>query len=307
MNTKYEQIIDIENIASFDSKENIPEIIRLGKNENLSPAADDKKRILLLAIDVQNDFMENIGSLAVQGSKGDIERLTKWIYQNISAITQIMCSLDSHSITQIFHADWWVDAEGKYPQPFTIISCQDVVDGKWRATNGENVRSVEYLKNLEANGQKQLCIWPYHCLEGTSGAKLESEFTKMLYFHSAARKSTPVLVRKGQNPYTEMYGIIRAEYDPENYINRQVLDAIKEYDEIYVTGEASSHCVLASVTQIAEYFSDNRDITSRIILLEDCMSPISGFEESTKKEFRQLKEKYGISIKKSTDLISICK
>ena len=92
MKTKYEQIVDINNIASLNSTENIPEIISFGKQENLTPASQDKRKVLLLAIDVQNDFMEGIGSLPVQGSKGDVERLTRWIYSNTDKITQIICS-----------------------------------------------------------------------------------------------------------------------------------------------------------------------------------------------------------------------
>lgn len=299
MITSYNQIIDIANIASHNSNERIDKIIDLGKKEKLQPASMDKERIMLLAIDVQNDFMENIGSLSVQGSKGDVERLTKWIYRHTETLTQIICSLDCHSIKQIFHQDWWIDEKGNHPDPFTIISYKDVLESKWRASNGENDRSLEYLRNLELDGKKQLCIWPYHCLEGTNGAKLESEFTKMLYFHSAARNSTPILIAKGQNPYTEMYGIIKAEYDPQNYINQTVLDAVKEFDKIYVAGEASSHCVLASINQIVEYFANRKDITSKIIILEDCMSPITGFEEATKKAFAELQNKYGVQIEKS--------
>lgn len=303
MKTKYEQIVDVNRIASFDSQENIPEIIALGKNEKMNPASRDKKRTLLLAIDVQNDFMENIGSLSVQGSKRDVEHMTRWIYKNVEGLTQIICSLDYHSINQIFHAEWWIDKNGNHPQPFTIITHQDVIDGEWQAASGDNKRSLEYLKNLESESKKQLCIWPYHCLAGTFGAKLESEFTKMLYFHSAARNSTPTLITKGENPYTEMYGIIKAEYDPDNYVNQTVLDAVKEFDEIYIAGEASSHCVLASTVQILEYYSDNKDVTSRITILEDCMSPIGGFEESTQKQYKELKEKYNIQIRKSVDVI----
>ena len=274
MKAKYEQIVDINNIASLSSKENITEIISLGEQENFTPASQDKKKVLLLAIDVQNDFMESIGSLPVQGSKGDVERLTRWIYGNTDKITQIICSLDTHSISQIFHPEWWADKDGNQPQPFTVITYADVLSGKWSAANGKNDVSLDYLKNLESAGKKQLCIWPYHCLCGTRGAELESEFAKMLYYHSSARKSAPILSAKGQNPYTEMYGIIKAEYDTDNYINMQVLDAVKQSDEIYIAGEASSHCVLASTLQILEYFAENKDITRRITVLSDCMSPI---------------------------------
>lgn len=303
MKTAYEQIINIDHIASFESRENMTDILALAQAENVRPAQQDEKRTLLLAIDVQHDFMEGVGSLAVPGSKGDVQRLTQWMYRNMESLTRVICSLDCHAMMQIFHPAWWLDQEGRHPQPFTIINYEDIEKNVWRVANGETERSLEYLRNLESGDKKQLCIWPYHCLEGTFGAKLESEFTKMLYFHAAARHTAPMLVHKGQNPYTEMYGIIKAEYDREEYVNHTVLNAIAEYDAVYIAGEASSHCVLASAEQILEHFAEQRDITSRITLLEDCMSPIVGFENSTQEQFKMLQERYGLQIKKSTDVI----
>ena len=303
MKTTYERIVDVNEIAS-EKRGDIQDILALAEQEDLPSAALDKKRNLLLAIDVQNDFMESIGSLPVTGSKSDVQRLTRWMYKNMASLTQIMCSLDSHSLLQIFHAGWWVDKAGNHPQPFTIIRYEDVVEGIWTVTYADSLeQSKNYLKNLAAEGKKELCIWPYHCLEGSFGAQLETQFTNMLYFHSAVRKAKPLLVYKGQDPYTEMYGIIKAEYDANGFINHAVLDAIQAYDAIYIAGQASSHCVLASAAQILEYFKEDKAITSRITLLIDCMSPISGFESVTQQAFESMKEKYGIQIKKSTEVI----
>ncbi len=301
MKTQFDQIVEVQYIAT-GKKDNIPNMLTLAKEENIQLAVLDKRRTLLLAIDVQNDFMESIGSLAVNGSKGDVQRLTQWMYRNLGSLTQVMCSLDCHSMMQVFHADWWLDTEGNHPAPFTIIRYADVRDGIWRAANGHTALALDYLQHLESEGKKQLCIWPYHCLEGTSGAQLESQFTNMVYFHSAARQVKPILVYKGQDPNTEMYGIIKAEYDDNKFVNHAVLDAIRDYDAIYIAGEASSHCVLASAMQILEYFEQDRAITSRITLLIDCMSPIAGFEVQTLQQFEALKEKYGIQIKLSTEV-----
>ncbi|TDS11736.1 cysteine hydrolase family protein [Sphingobacterium paludis] len=303
MKATYDDIVDVQHIASFDSNEKMGEILALGQAAGSLPAAQEARRTLLLAIDVQNDFMEGIGSLAVPGSRADVQRLTQWMYRNLNALSQVICSLDCHAIMQIFHPAWWLDQDNKHPDPFTIITYEAVARGMWRAANGETDRSLEYLFNLESSGKKQLCIWPYHCLEGTAGAKLESEFTKMLYFHAAARRVTPKLVYKGQDPYSEMYGIIQAEYDRDGFVNQEVLDAIREYDAIYIAGQASSHCVLASAEQILAHYESDRSVTSRITLLEDCMSPIGGFEESTKHQFNRLRERYGIQIRKSTEIL----
>jgi hypothetical protein len=137
MNTPYENIIDVNHIASFESIENVNDILALAEDENIPSASRDGKRILLLAIDVQNDFMENIGSLAVAGSKGDVQRLTQWMYRNLESLTQVICSLDCHSMMQIFHPVWWLDKEGRHPEPFTIISYEDVANSIWKAANGE--------------------------------------------------------------------------------------------------------------------------------------------------------------------------
>lgn len=302
MKTTYQEIVQVENIATTNSCENLPQIIALAQNQGISPARNDQKKVLLLAIDIQNDFMQDIGSLPVQGSKEDVARLTKWMYNNMAYLTQVVCSLDCHSIMQIFHANWWVNTAKEHPLPFTIITYQDVLNGTWLPVNGELQASLDYLQNLELNGQKQLCIWPYHCLEGSSGAKLESEFTKMLYFHAQARQNNPKLIYKGQNPYTEMYGIVKAEYDKDGYINQELLDEIQLYDEIYIAGQASSHCVLASLEQILTYFGPESPLNKKITILQDCMSPISGFEKATQEAFEELQQKYGIQIKNSTQV-----
>jgi hypothetical protein len=292
LKTTYKQIVNTAKIASLNNNVNHCEIVLTATQENLSPAAGDKIKRLLLAIDIQNDFMEGIGSLPVPGSKGDVERLTKWIYSNIDTLTQIVCSLDTHSNSQIFHPCWWMDNNCNNPEPYTIITYNDLLTGMWTPVPEDKEPtyklSSEYLKALEEAGKKQLCIWPYHCLTGSYGAELEAEFAKMVRFHSSARKSTPILLQKGKNRYSEMYGIIKPEYNPDNYINRDILDLIEQYDEIYIAGEAASHCVLESVSQIAEYFADRPEITDRITILKDCMSPIPGFEEATEEAFERL-------------------
>jgi nicotinamidase-related amidase len=250
---------------------------------------------------MQNDFMEG-GNLAVPGSRKDIEHLTHFIYNNLDKISQIMCSLDIHSIAQIFHPYWWKDENGNHPKPYTVIPYDDVQQGKWKPVCGETARSLEYLKNIEKNGKRQLCIWPYHCLAGSFGASLEFEFTKMLYFHSVSRNSKPLFIQKGTDPYSEMYGIIKAEYDPTNFINIQVLNAIEKSDEIYIAGEAASHCLMDSAEQIFEYFAERPDITQKITILEDCTSPIAGFEQATIDTFEFFKTQYGVKIAKSTEI-----
>jgi len=61
---------------------------------------------------------------------------------------------------------------GDHPEPFTtIITYEDVLNGKWIAANPENQEaSLHYLKKLEmSKDKKKLCIWPVHAVPDTVG------------------------------------------------------------------------------------------------------------------------------------------
>jgi len=302
MNTNYEQIVDVTKIGQH-SKVDMNAIFALADQERFTAAVDDSPRRLLLCIDVQNDFIEG-GALAVPGSIGDVERITRFIYNNMAGLSRIMCSLDTHFAQQIFHPCWWANAAGDHPAPYTIITYDDVANNIWRPVIENPLESINYLKELEkaGSGKKKLCIWPYHCISGTDGATLENEFAKMVYFHSVARKTRNPMIRKGDDPYSEMYGIIKPEYSKNNFINIEVLTAVETYDEIYVAGEAASHCLMESVRQIAEHFANIPEITQQIIILEDCTSTIPGYEAETAQVLDMFKKSYGIRFAKSTDI-----
>jgi nicotinamidase-related amidase len=155
--------------------------------ENLPPAEKDKERVLLLVIDMQQDFMEK-GSLAVPKSHGDVDRLCRWMHANMAKITKVAVSLDTHNPFAIFHPAWWIDAKGSNPPPFTPVSLKDLDDGKWMPVINP-IESRDYVENLEKLAKKTLMIWTYHCLEGTAGHALENQFSNMVYFQSVAKKS----------------------------------------------------------------------------------------------------------------------
>lgn len=296
MKTSFETIVELKAIGGQNTSK-INDLLALASKENVSTSAEDAERVLFLGIDFQNDFMEN-GSLAVPNSHKDIANVTRFIYDNLEKITTIAVSIDTHEPLQIFHPSWWVDENGKHPEPLTIITAKEAESGRWTPVQKYD-ESLEYVRNLEKLGKKQLCIWTYHCIQGTSGAALENQFSNIIHFHAAARKSEIQKIVKGLDPLSEMYGIIKAEYDRNDYCNHWFLDSLEDYDKIIVAGEAKSHCVLESVKQIAEHYADQKEMTSKIFLLEDCMSPIPGYEENTNEEFNRLQKHYGVNIVRS--------
>lgn len=299
MKTNFDEIVCVEAIG----KENplkLNDILKLASRETFRPAEENQENVLLLSIDVQNDFMEN-GELAVPGSHKDVERLTRFIYKNMDKISDIAVSLDTHQPHQIFHPSWWIDEKGNHPKPFTIITLSDLEKGKFRAIFNP-IESREYVEYIEKIAKKPLCIWTYHCIEGTHGAALEGQFSNMVYFHSVAKKSVTQRLVKGQDPLSEMYGIIKPEYDQKGFVNLDFLTSLENYDKIIIAGEAKSHCVLESVRQILEFYKARTDITSNIFILNDCMSSIPGFEKTTNSTFKKFERDYKIQIVNTTDL-----
>lgn len=274
---------------------------------NLPPAAEDKRNVHLVIIDMQVDFCHDRGNLNVPGSLGDIQRLIEFIFRHAEHITNITCSLDSHLPHQIFSPNWWADADGNHPAPFTLITWQDIKDGKWRPLVAP-VASTNYVKQLEEQAKKVLTIWPYHTLIGSIGGALDPELWSAVMWHSLARKSQPTWLTKGSVPLTEHYSIVQPEIPvpshPLGGKNKVFLDTLDQSDIIIVAGEAESHCVLESVEDIVEDFGDRPEKLSKIYFLRDCTSPVVhpdiDFHAIALERFAEF-EKQGVNFINSTD------
>ena len=293
MQTQFNDIVNVPSIGEKDNPIALNDILKKANDEHLTPANKDAERVLFLGIDVQQDFMDN-GSLGVAGAHGDVERMTKFIYNNMDKITNIAVSIDTHTPHQIFHPCWWIDENGNNPAPYTPITLQDLDNGKWRPVI-DPIRSRQYVKHLEQDGKKTLVIWSYHCIQGTTGCALENQFSNMIYFHSVARKTVVRRIVKGTDPLSEMYGIIKPEYDTKNYINLSLLNDFEKYDKIIVAGEARDYCVYESLKQMLEHYNNRPDILQKFFILEDCMSAI-GDKSDVDKMYDDLQNVYNFNI-----------
>ena len=299
MKTAFEEIVSVEHIGKEANPFQLGALLAKACAEELPRASEDKVRTTLLCVDMQRDFMEG-GPLGVAGSLGDTERLTRFIYKNMTKITEIAASLDTHSPRQIFHQCWWRGADGQMPAPFTVITAKDVKEGRWRPLY-EKEKSEEYLEYLETGGQKQLVIWPYHCIAGTAGFALENQFSNMIHFFSAARDAGLKKIVKGTLPATEFYGIVSPEYDPGgSYANRELLDGLKRCDKLVIAGEARDYCVAQSVLQICEAMEKEKK-RPEIFIMEDCMSCVGPDAASVSAMYKEWSDKFSFRIVKSTE------
>jgi nicotinamidase/pyrazinamidase len=241
----------------------------------LSPAAQDEQNIHLLIIDMQVDFCHQEGSLYVPGAEEDIRRLTEFIFTHAGRITGITCTLDSHLPFQIFHPNWWADADGNHPHPFTLISQEDLAQGAWRPRVMPEF-SRAYVAQLEEKAKKVLTIWPYHVLIGSVGNGLDGSLWSAVTWHGLARKSQPAYLQKGRVPQSEHYSAIQPEIDvpdhPQGQLHSGVLATLAEADYLLVAGEAASHCVLETLADLVKQWDRSR--LERVYVLQDCMSPV---------------------------------
>ena len=258
----------------------------------LRPAADDGFRICLVAVDVQNTFCIPGFELYVQGAEDDNRRLCEFLYRNLSAITAVIPTLDTHRATQIFHAIWLVDDAGNHPDAYTLITAAEIESGRWRV-NPAAVESTgieadyaqrqlrDYTRKLEESGKYDLTIWPYHAMLGGVGHALVSSVEEAVFFHTIARSSQPAFQVKGDNPLTEHYSMLGPEIttgpdgEPIASVNELLIEQLLLYDAIVVGGQAKSHCVAWTIDDLLEGDDEReRALAPRTYLLEDCTSPV---------------------------------
>jgi nicotinamidase-related amidase len=268
----------VELVWQVDYERRAAEAEAWARQYGIRPARDDARRICLLAIDVQNTFCTPGFELFVPGAPDDNRRLCELVYRNLGAITEVVATLDTHHAAQIFHAAWLVDDAGRHPQPYTVISVDDVERGRWRAADPalqEHLR--HYVRALETTGRFQLTVWPYHAMLGGIGHALVSAVEEALFFHAVARETSPSFRLKGDNPLTEHYSALGPEViagargEEIGRRDEALIERLLGFDAVAVAGQAKSHCVAWTVDDLISHVPE---IAQRLYLLEDCTSPV---------------------------------
>ncbi len=306
------------------------------ERHDIRPSTDDRLRIEILAIDMQNDFCTPDGALFVGGRSGrgaveDTRRSVEFIYRNLGMITRITPTMDSHIPYQIFFASFWRDNNGNRPAPFTEITADDI--RKERFTIDPAVAHLAadrpdyawarrqaqfYADELERNGKYRLTLWPYHCIVGDAGHALTPTLQEARLFHSLVRQTQSEIEIKGDNPWTENYSVFGAEvrdrWDGKAPLAEKNLGLVRrliDNDAIVFIGEAASHCFMWSVddlmTEIRSIDPDLvrkiyvvMDCTSSVVIFDDAGTPIVDFTDETQAAFDRWRAE-GVNIVRSTD------
>jgi nicotinamidase-related amidase len=266
------------------------------EQHGLTPAAHDSFRVCLLAVDVQNTFCIPGFELFVAGRSGagavdDNRRLCEFVYSNLGVITQIFPSLDTHRAMQVFHAIWLIDEHGDHPDPYTLVSAEDVAAGRWTA-NAAVAESLgidpeyaqrhldHYVRRLAEGGKYDLTVWPYHAMLGGIGHALVPAVEEAIFFHGVARLSQPDFQVKGDHPLTEHYSMLGPEVtqgpdgDRLGERNADLVRKLLTFDAVVVAGQAKSHCLAWTIDDLLNDDDIRERLAERTYLLEDCTSPV---------------------------------
>jgi nicotinamidase-related amidase len=237
----------------------------------------------LLIIDPQNDFCDSPGAaLAVAGANADLQRLAGFI--SVTPLDGITVTLDSHPSVAVERTSFWHDTDGREVAPFTFVTAQDVREGVYLPKNRALIeRVVAMLELLHARGRAGMVVWPIHCVTGTWGHDIQVGLMLQLNQWEQQNQRAVRKVPKGEYFLTEHFGVFEADAPDANvastHFNRALADdLVQGTDTLFIAGQASSHCVASSFDQLVRYLNEQGVDLPRMVLLKDCMSPVTGFE-----------------------------
>jgi nicotinamidase-related amidase len=265
------------------------------QQHQLKSTAQTQLNVKLLLIDVQNtfclpDFELFVGGRSGRGAIDDNIRICEFIYQHLGDISQIIATLDTHHLWQIFHPIFWVDKNGEHPAPaVTTITPEDVISGKWRVNpeyrseEPEQLQAyaLHYVQQLTGGGKYPLLIWPYHAMLGGIGHALAPAVEEAIFFHGIARNSQASFPIKGDRTLTENYSALAPEVTTNQFgesiasKNTQLIEHLLDADVLIIAGQAQSHCVAWTVNDLlTEIQSIDPTLARKVYLLNDCTSPV---------------------------------
>lgn len=279
-----------------------------------------KQRIHLVIIDPQNDFCDlpaedcpviggvrQVPALPVAGAHADLLRVAELIRAGGAGLSDISVTLDAHQRVDIAHPTFWRQGDGAAVGAFTQIRAVDVRNGRFLPRRMEALpRVLAYLDALEAAGRYVHMVWPVHCEIGTWGHSVHAAVRAAYNAWEEANAAVVHKVFKGSNPWTEHFSAIQAEVpdadDEDTQLNTGFLARLAAADVVLFAGEASSHCVRATVEHVLENWPAGE--LGRLVLLTDCMSAVGGFEAQYA-DFLEAMRQRGLGLSSAADILPL--
>jgi nicotinamidase-related amidase len=277
----------------------------------IAPRRSDKHSVALTVIDQQKTFCLNDGELSIApASVGDTVNICEFVYRNLRILSDIILTLDTHYLFQIFHPLFWVDNDGNHPSGFTVVLPGDI--GKRIFVNPEMAYillgdmkflpwlqsyALHYTEELARQGKPPLVIWPVHGRLGSPGHAIVPALQVAVDFHDVSRWSRTQYRIKGDLPLSEYYSPFGTEVTKAHdgvivgEESDKVIEDLLKYEVLVIAGEAESHCVRAAIYDLLKKIkAQDPALSQRVYILGDCTSSVPGFEQQGKEAIEDFKK-----------------
>lgn len=261
------------------------------------------RRIDLVVVDGQNDFLDPKGALYVRNADVEAETLAAMIDRHRDRITFIHATMDAHHLIDVAHPQMWINEHGDHPEPFTTITEVDVLTRRWscalsgyfdatrKITYHDKVTS--YVHRLAKNGRYQLCIWPPHCQIGSAGQNIYPPLLDAYMRWAEQRPGWINFITKGDYPFSEHYSAIQADVPepnvPKSHINAALLSTLGNADMVLWAGWAGSHALAHTCRDAINFFgAEMNSLAKKSVLLTDACAAIGdAFGSTVFQDFRE--------------------
>ena len=251
--------------------------------------------ISVFLIDQQQGFAQKGEPLYVEGAENDEIKLISFLKSHTEFISNYFTSRDYHPKLHIGDSEYWLTDDGINPDVFTEISPDDYFSRKYIPLNTENLPWCNYYFGELKNKNKTHTIWPPHCKENTES----SDYSKKLksFFNTNNINVKEKLKGTGKS---EQYSAFLAEViDPSDDSTRfdyKLFNSLIANDLIFFSGQAKSHCVRQTVEDFLQHYTKLNNYKPIVVILEDTMSNVPGFESIGDKFLKDINEIDGVEV-----------
>jgi nicotinamidase-related amidase len=290
-----------------------------------TPAVEEKGDNCLFIIDPQNSFIDdgiskmNIGSAAAN----DMVKISTFITgKNTPNQDSIVVTLDTHSRFHIGNANAFEKSHDFDSVDSALVATG--LDGSKRNLEPKQGKATpaikDYITKLGKHG-KSHTLWPLHCLMGTSGHNVHKTLDDALTLWSEdkidnKKKNEKTEVRyilKGCDTLYENFSVFKSavidsfsnSHKEAFKFNEDLAKHLCEFKNLYICGEARSHCVKDSAEDYIKWYNTTGKKGQTIYILWDCMSDVEHFEKNSEEFYKFCKEHKGkctVKVVNSTDI-----
>lgn len=217
---------------------------------------------LLLIIDPQNDFVDKLGKLYVEGAEKAIENITQFLVKNIDCFKDIVITQDTHQRFHISSQYFWDERI----KPGTIITKDDIKSVKYiPIASREEIDYDLMFEGIDKYGP--ITIWPSHCIEGTNGHAIPLKLMREVNNWGIRKRRSYIIQKKGDIPVLESFSALTEEriFGIKPFWRNQ------KYDKVYVCGFCKDYCVGYTIIDLIR----TGDYEDKLVFVEPGMSSIT--------------------------------